>query len=1614
MSRKRANRPVAASLEALEPRVLLSGSVVISEFMAKNTSGLKDQDGDNSDWIELYNSGTAAVNLNGYYLTDDAANLTKWKLPEATLNAGSYIVIFASGKDRKVSGQELHTNFSLATSGEYLALVEPNGSTIDSQYSPNFPAQYPDVSYGLVNLDSATTLLQSTDASRWHIPTGPADDAAWMTSGFNDTAWTVGKAAIGFDTDVTTVTTPQTLLDYGATAYALVPTSDIGTTWHNPSFTPTGWVSGTTGVGYEKSTGYESVIGLNVASMYNTQQSCYIRVDFNCPDPSTITALTLSLRVDDGAVVWLNGNATPIESIYAPDTLAWNSGATTQPSDPTGYTDYDITPYIGQLVAGRNVLAIQGLNYGTGSSDFLVIPKITATVTTTTSDFGPLIQTNVQGALKDVNSTAYTRIPFNVADPTALKSLILNMKYDDGFVAYINGTQVARKNAPAALSYNSSATAEQDDEQATQDDSFDITPYLSLLHSGTNVLAIQAMNLTASDTDFLMSPTLVAKVSSTGTLEERYFQVPTPGTANSVGVNEMGPIVTYVNHSPQVPADADPLAVTASVAKASSAITSVTLHYCVNWNTETTLTMYDDGAHGDGPAGDGVYGAVIPASASAPSQMVRWYVTATDSASHTTRMPLYLDPLNSEKYYGTVVSDPNIHTNVPVFQFFLQSPSAADTTTGTRGSVFFMGELYDNVNVRKRGNTINSVKSGWTGGLSRKVDMNSDHHFLYDPAQKRVGEINLNLAGPQDFSYLRNNMSYELYDDIGAAAPESDMWHIQQNGAYLGTRVFFEQTNTDMLTREGLDPDGALYRVVYNTLTSTGGIEKKTRTTESYSDLTTFEAGISESNVNRHTYVMDNLDLPALVDYLVADAIMQNTDCVEHNYYVYRDTNGTGEWRFLPYDRDLTWGDPVGNAWGNYPYSVNMGAYVNINPMYPDSDANNSNRGFNRLTDAIKDDPIAKEMFFRRMRTVMDALLKAPGTPYAQLPLENRLDWWASQLSYENAAGQLPYQSESGTFTSGVAEFKSYLAHQRTYLYGGGIPFFTLDAAQPAAFAQQITIGTIESDPASGNQAQEYIQLNNPNSYSVDISGWHLSSGVDYTFPDGTVIVAGGSLYVSPDPAAFRARTTGPRGGQGLFVEGPYSGSLDNHGETVRLVTAANLLIDSKSYGGDSPLVNEVMTNNGGAGDWIELFNPTASAVDLSGWYLSDSATTLTKFPIPSGTTIAPGGYLVFTEAQFGTGFALSKNGESVYLSNPASLVIDAHDFGGSDSGVTFGRYVTNEGIETFTTLATPTMGGPNSGPLVGPVVINEIMYSPLAGKDEFVELRNITTSPVKLYDVAAPAHTWTVTGGVDYTFPTGVEMPAQGLLVLTGADVSTQALKDAFRAKYNIPSAVDIFGPWQGKLDDAGEGISLNKVGPVDTMDGTYPTIRVDRVEYGATYPWPSAADGTGKSLERTGPSSFGNDPFSWLARHNGNPGYQGVLAADANLDDKIDFRDYIVLESNFNKTGQLFTQGDFNGDGAVTFKDYIILEATFGGTFVPPAPPADSSTPSTESPSVATLSASLSSSTLSLLPSASTGSALPAISWPKAKRWQMPPVKGLALSPVVDVLNLTTARAI
>src|SRR5690348_12646253 len=130
-------------------------SVYISEFLAENHQTLPDADGQYSGWIELYNGRSEVVNLAGWFLSDDPANLTKWRFPGVALLPGNYLVIFASGKALTNDLAHLHTNFRLDKAGGYLALIGPE-TNIVSEFAPGYPKQSADISYGRVRGEPAT------------------------------------------------------------------------------------------------------------------------------------------------------------------------------------------------------------------------------------------------------------------------------------------------------------------------------------------------------------------------------------------------------------------------------------------------------------------------------------------------------------------------------------------------------------------------------------------------------------------------------------------------------------------------------------------------------------------------------------------------------------------------------------------------------------------------------------------------------------------------------------------------------------------------------------------------------------------------------------------------------------------------------------------------------------------------------------------------------------------------------------------------------------------------------------------------------------------------------------------------------------------------------------------------------------------------------------------------------------------------------------------------------------------------------------------------------------------------------------------------------------------
>jgi hypothetical protein len=389
------------------------------------------------------------------------------------------------------------------------------------------------------------------------------------------------------------------------------------------------------------------------------------------------------------------------------------------------------------------------------------------------------------------------------------------------------------------------------------------------------------------------------------------------------------------------------------------------------------------------------------------------------------------------------------------------------------------------------------------------------------------------------------------------------------------------------------------------------------------------------------------------------------------------------------------------------------------------------------------------------------------------------------------------------------------------------------------------------------------------------------------------------------DSGAWPGRADGL--GAALELEDPWAVPASEPARQTYLETGANWN-SSVRYGG-SPgaadhaaipvVVNEVLTHTDQPlVDSIELYNTSATETfDLGGWWLSDSWGWDTspengdyrKFRIPDGTILGPGEYLVFyqghyagstlvfAEGEFGygpKGFALnSYNGDDVWLmkADPATgsltAFVDHVEFQAAANGESFGRWPNGAGV--LWPMTDLTLPGPNSGPRVGPLIISEVHYNPAGGGDlEFIEITNPTNYTIDLWDRwtvgGVPQDvSWTVEG---FSFPAGTSLDPGESLVVVGFDPADTTLLNAFKAAYGIDAGVLIVGPFDGRLDNAGETIRIERPDEPPMENPTLiPWLLVDEVNYDNESPWPFDPTGA-QSLNRAGAGAWGIDPASWL----------------------------------------------------------------------------------------------------------------------------------------------------
>jgi len=487
-------------------------------------------------------------------------------------------------------------------------------------------------------------------------------------------------------------------------------------------------------------------------------------------------------------------------------------------------------------------------------------------------------------------------------------------------------------------------------------------------------------------------------------------------------------------------------------------------------------------------------------------------------------------------------------------------------------------------------------------------------------------------------------------------------------------------------------------------------------------------------------------------------------------------------------------------------------------------------------------------------------------------------------------------------------------------------------ANAPAAILGASSSAKINEWLSDNPKGADWIELHNPESFPVDLGGYYLTDDPSvagttrFQIAPLTLLPARGHQIWIADPSGSNAPDHLPFGldtlGETLRLYGPSRTLIDSVSFGSQFPSLSNGRFPDGSDriedfpGSASPgesnwrifpglVVSEVLSHTDPPlEDAIEFLNTSSQSIDLSGWLLSNSTRQPDKFRVPDGVVVAAGGFYVAYEKDFNppgnpSAFTLnSAHGDAVWLSevDPTGIPTGYRvhlDFGATANGISLGRHRTSVGWDyaplsrlTFgrdlpTSLAEFRQGAgqPNAYPLVGPIVISEFHAQPAnptpttpdeVFDDEFLEIHNSSHVNVPLYDPGTPTNPWRIRGGIQFDFPPNAELAARGFaLVIRWSPDSPAAA--SFRTRRKVPASVPLWGPFQGRLNNSGEIIRLERPDRPQTRPspdaGFVPYLLVESVEYRSGPAWPQGPEESEASLQRRRVAEYANDPVNWIA---------------------------------------------------------------------------------------------------------------------------------------------------
>ena len=1268
--------------------------------------------------------------------------------------------------------------------------------------------------------------------------------------------------------------TGKTILSGSAKKLALVPSADNGgnklsSTWRGGKepFNDDDWDVGTDGVGYDQNADYDPLIGIDVdAEMNDINQSVFVRIPFkvSAVDRQKSNFMLLHMKYDDGFVAYLNG--TRIASANGATNPAWNAGAIGQHDDASAVTwvSFDVGKYINKLKTGNNILAIHGLNSGLGSSDMLINAELS---------LGQRSGAEIaDGVLKYAS-------PINLTSDTTILTRTMHNGQWSALVEH--SFQAGRAGSPlrfTEIMYNPPGGSEYE--------------FVELNNSGISEVPLGWHRFDGIDFTFagdaVIGPGEFLVLASGKDPDAFKLRYP--------GLTVAGWFQGTLSNNGERLALLD-----------------------AGWRRVIEVDYDDDGAWPSLADGNGHSLELIDSLAD-PGAVSNWQDSAARAGSPGA---------------AGVTSDPppvainEVHVQSPLSPAldFVELRNASQAVVDLSGWMLRDGDgnsfdFPDGTSIAQTG--LLGIWCGEGEGLSAGFGLGQggDSVALFDAAGRRVdavtfGAISSSIvptasgwttAKPtfgqpnqpaQPATLTRLIINEWLADPVEGGRDWLELYNPDANAAALitGLHIRVDQQVAGLHsiatipprghmrvwldTRSGVDhadlslpADGATL-----TLITSGGVEFATL---SYGQQRT---GVSEGrrpDGSSRKVKFTNGSTPG------ASNIVPSYDGPRFNEVLASNRQGASDWVELYND---------------------TGSSVSLDGV-----------SLSRRSEG------AGDWMFPAGTTINKG-----GTLVVQFDGRQPVGEFNTGVSLPAEGGGV-YLFDPDGFLAHSIEYGFQVTDQSIGMSAGGWKLLTKPTpGRPNAAAVElgnpinVVINEWMAKPVSG---VDWFELFNLETKPVDIGGMTITDDptavgrAKFTIPEHTYIPARGWVSWLADGAAGVGHVNFSLRGQGelLRLYGNRRNAIDeveifNAAEGVsrgRLPDGAETLNDfplTPTPGGGNYLpianivINEVLSHTDAPlEDAIELHNLGESSVDISGWWLGESFDLPSHYVIPDGTILAVGGYAVIYEGDFnrgGTGFSLnSAHGDAIHLvavgeaGNPSGFRA-VQPIQPMANGVSVGRVTTRSGVR-FVPLARRTFGvdapesvaafregggAANADPMVGPIVISEIMYEEQSGvaglgqvQLEFVELHNISAQAVPLFNPLESQNTWRLRGGVQLDFPANTTVQPGGFLLLTGFNPDAEtAIESRFREHYGVPSGVPIVGPFLGRLANDGETVRLLRPDNMQGLDhedaGYVPYLRVEAISYDNREPWPSDVDGTGLSLQRKAVNKFGDEPENWLA---------------------------------------------------------------------------------------------------------------------------------------------------